>query len=187
MLLTICFIIVSLLGLAMMAYLIHAIKGISEIIASIESYASTINTKLGTVNDEGKVLGLLNKAATHAKNCSTMLIDTNKTLKGLEMLEEPVKSLRAEAGEIKDAVANMNDREEWNNKLLGLGYPGIGENELHDQMTDGAKFAAQYLKAADDAYRDMRRADERPTPDTGTTEAIKDEPAEEEGATQGER
>ena len=184
MLLTICFIIVSLLGLAMMAYLIHAIKGISEIIASIESYASTINTKLGTVEDEGRVMGLLNKAATHAKNCSTMLIDTSKTLKELE---EPVKSLRAEAGEIKDAAASMNARAEWSDKLLGLGYPGIGENELHDQMTDGAKFAAMYMKAADDAYRDMRRADERPTPDTGTTEAVKDEPAEEEGATQGER
>lgn len=183
MLLTICFIIVSLLGLAMMAYLIHAIEGISEIIASIESYASTINTKLGTVEDEGKVLGLLQKTATQAKNCSTMLIDTNKTLKELE---EPVKSLRAEAGEVKDAVASMNAREEWNNKLLGLGYPDIGEEELHDQMTDGAKFAAMYLKAADDAYRDMRRADERPTPDADTTEAIKDEPAEEEGATQGE-
>ena len=184
MLLTICFIIVPLLGLAMMAYLIYAIEGISEIIASIESYASTINTKLGTVNDEGKVLGLLNKAATHAKNCSTMLIDTSKTLKELE---EPVKSLRAEAGEIKDAAVNRNARGEGENKLLGLGYPGIGENELHDQMTDGAKFAAMYLKTADDAYRDMRRADERPTPDTGTTEAVKDEPAEEEGATQGER
>lgn len=205
MLLTISFIIVSLLGLAMMAYLIHIIKGLSENITEITSRTATIDNKLGTVTDEGKVLGLLNKAATHAKNCSTALLE--HTRNGIDTISAQISTIGTDikdaikptldtmgghVGEVLESVNDLRSRKEWEHKRIGLAYPECPEGELHDTMVDGAKFLAELAIEAENAYNEMTGR-EKPShdghiaPDDDTTWEHKDEPAEEEGATTAER